>query len=73
VSGVPDPRIDRPGDAIIQIVGTHICGSYLHTYEGRTDMEPGRVLGHESRGRVVEVGAPFDLVRGTQIVLALAA
>jgi threonine dehydrogenase-like Zn-dependent dehydrogenase len=44
VSDVPDPRIDRPGDGIIQVVRTNICGSDLHMYEGRTDMEPGRVL-----------------------------
>jgi glutathione-independent formaldehyde dehydrogenase len=43
VSDVPDLRVDRPGDAITQIVRTNICGSDLHMYEGRTDMEPGRV------------------------------
>ena len=56
VSTVPDPGIDRPADAVIQIVRTNICGSDLHMYEGRTDMEPGRVLGHENLGRVTEVG-----------------
>ena len=63
VSDVPDPRIDRPGDAIIQVVRTNICGSDLHMYEGRTDMEPGRVLGHENMGRVVEVGPAVDQVK----------
>ena len=69
VSDVPDPRIDRPGDAIIQIIRTNICGSDLHMYEGRTDIEPGRVLGHENMGRVVEVGPAVDQVKVGDMVL----
>jgi glutathione-independent formaldehyde dehydrogenase len=56
VSDVADPAIERPTDAVIQITRTNICGSDLHMYEGRTDMETGRVLGHENMGRVVEIG-----------------
>jgi hypothetical protein len=48
VSDVPDPQIERPGDSIVQITRTNICGSDLHMYERRIDMEPGRVLGHEN-------------------------
>src|ERR1700759_4703490 len=60
VKAVPDPRIEPATDAIIQIIRTNICGSDLHMYEGRTDMEPGRVLGHENMGEVVEVGSGID-------------
>jgi glutathione-independent formaldehyde dehydrogenase len=63
VSTVPDPGIDRPGDAVIQIIRTNICGSDLHMYEGRTDMEPGRVLGHENLGRVTEVGPAVERIK----------
>jgi glutathione-independent formaldehyde dehydrogenase len=63
VSTVPDPGIDRPGDAVIQIIRTNIGGSDLHMYEGRTDMEPGRVLGHENLGRVTEVGPAVERIR----------
>jgi glutathione-independent formaldehyde dehydrogenase len=63
VSQVPDPRIGRPNDAVIQVTRTNICGSDLHMYEGRTDMEPGRVLGHENMGRVVSVGHAVDQVK----------
>ena len=38
-------------------------------YEGRTDMEPGRVLGHENMGRVVEVGPAVDQVKVGDMVL----
>jgi glutathione-independent formaldehyde dehydrogenase len=47
VSDVPDPRIGRSTDAIVQITRTNICGSDLHMYEGRTNMETGRVLEHD--------------------------
>jgi glutathione-independent formaldehyde dehydrogenase len=60
VKDVPDPRIERATDAIIQIARTNICGSDLHMYEGRTDMETGRVLGHENMGRVTEVGSAVE-------------
>jgi glutathione-independent formaldehyde dehydrogenase len=70
VSEVADPGIVRPCDAVVQITRTNICGSDLHMYEGRTDMEPGRVLGHESMGRVVEVGPAVEQVRvGDMVVL----
>jgi len=68
VSQVPDPGIDRPGDAIIQITRTNICGSDLHMYEGRTDIEPGRVLGHENMGQVVETGPAVEQVRPGDMV-----
>jgi threonine dehydrogenase-like Zn-dependent dehydrogenase len=32
-------------------------------YEGRTDMETGRILGHENLGQVVEVGPAVDRIR----------
>ena len=56
VDNVPDPKIEQPTDVLVQITTTNICGSDLHMYEGRTNMELGRVLGHENLGRVVEVG-----------------
>ncbi len=56
VKDVPDAKIERPTDVLVKITSTNICGSDLHMYEGRTDMQPGRVLGHENLGQVVEVG-----------------
>jgi threonine dehydrogenase-like Zn-dependent dehydrogenase len=57
VEDVADPRIERPTDVLVRITTTNICGSDLHMYEGRTAMDPGRVLGHENLGEVVEIGA----------------
>src|SRR5579862_4148952 len=56
VQHVPDPKIEHPKDMLVRITTTNICGSDLHMYEGRTDMEPGRVLGHENLGEVIDVG-----------------
>jgi threonine dehydrogenase-like Zn-dependent dehydrogenase len=69
VSDVPDTRIERPTDAIVRITTTNICGSDLHMYEGRTDMETGRVLGHENLGEVVEVGEACDVVQVGDLVV----
>jgi glutathione-independent formaldehyde dehydrogenase len=63
VRSVPDPKIQRPTDVLVRIVRSNICGSDLHMYEGRTDMEPGRVLGHENMGVVAEVGGAVDKVK----------
>ncbi len=58
VEQVPDPAILNPGDAIIKVSSTAICGSDLHLYNGVVPtMEQGDILGHEFMGEVVEVGA----------------
>jgi threonine dehydrogenase-like Zn-dependent dehydrogenase len=54
---VPDPIIEDPKDAIIQVTSCAICGSDLHLMDGFVPgMCKGDVLGHEMMGRVVEVG-----------------
>ncbi|WP_030923131.1 glutathione-independent formaldehyde dehydrogenase [Streptosporangium amethystogenes] len=68
VEEVPDARIERPTDVLVRITTTNICGSDLHMYEGRTDFETGRVLGHENLGEVVEVGSAVDRVRVGDVV-----
>jgi glutathione-independent formaldehyde dehydrogenase len=62
VRDVPDARIERPTDVLVRITTTNICGSDLHMYEGRTDVEQGKVLGHENLGEVIEVGDAVDRV-----------
>jgi glutathione-independent formaldehyde dehydrogenase len=63
VDEVPDAKIEKPTDALIRITATNICGSDLHMYEGRTDVEEGKVLGHENMGEVIEVGSGVDRVK----------
>ncbi len=63
VQNMPDAKIERPTDVLVKITATNICGSDLHMYEGRTDMETGRILGHENLGEVIEVGKAVDRVK----------
>lgn len=63
VDDVPDARIEKPTDVLVEITTTNICGSDLHMYEGRTSVEKGKVLGHENLGKVVEVGEAVDTVK----------
>lgn len=70
VETVPDARIEKPTDVLVRITSTNICGSDLHMYEGRTDMPPNAVLGHENLGEVIEIGQAVDRVQvGDRVVL----
>lgn len=71
VEEVPDPTIERPNDAIIEVTSTNICGSDLHLYEVLgAFMTPGDILGHEPMGVVVETGPDTgDLRVGDRIVV----
>ena len=71
VEDVPDPTIEQPTDAIIEITSTNICGSDLHLYEVLgAFMKPGDILGHEPTGVVREVGgAVTNLAVGDRVVI----
>jgi threonine dehydrogenase-like Zn-dependent dehydrogenase len=57
VDDVPDPRIEHPDDAIVQITTSAICGTDLHFVRGTMPgMRPGTILGHEAVGVVTETG-----------------
>lgn len=63
IKDVPDAKIERPTDALVKITSTNICGSDLHMYEGRTNVEEGKVLGHENLGQVMEVGSAVARIK----------
>ncbi|MBF6133294.1 Zn-dependent alcohol dehydrogenase [Nocardia otitidiscaviarum] len=71
VDTVPDPRIEAPGDAVIKVTSSAICGSDLHLYEVLgAYMSEGDVLGHEPMGVVEEIGsAVTELAVGDRIVV----
>ena len=71
VDTVPDPVIEAPTDAIIEVTSTNICGSDLHLYEVLgAFMNPGDILGHEPMGFVREVGpAVTNLAVGDRVVV----
>ena len=70
VDNVPDAKIEKLTDVLVKLTTTNICGSDLHMYEGRTDVEKGKILGHENLGEVIEVGKAVDRVKvGDKVVL----
>lgn len=57
VEDVPRPSILEPGDALLRVTTTAICGSDLHVLNGRIPgMLPGGIIGHEFVGVLEEVG-----------------
>ncbi|MBG0739064.1 glutathione-dependent formaldehyde dehydrogenase [Paeniglutamicibacter antarcticus] len=71
VEEVPDPIIQEPTDAIVQVTSSAVCGSDLHLYEVLGPyMHKGDVLGHEPIGIVAEVGsAVTGLHKGDRVVI----
>jgi len=62
--GVHDIRIEEvprpiagPGDAVIRVTLTTICGTDLHIVRGEYTVKPGLVVGHEPVGVVEALGA----------------
>ncbi|WP_225802458.1 alcohol dehydrogenase catalytic domain-containing protein [Streptomyces sp. NK15101] len=67
---VPDPSLQDPGDAILRVDVVTICGTDLHILKGDVpEVTPGRVLGHEAVGTVVETGRDVRTVRPGDRVL----
>lgn len=67
---VPDPELEATTDAIVRIDTTTICGTDLHILRGeQPDVVPGRVLGHEGVGEVVETGTDVRGIRPGDRVL----
>ena len=50
IENIPDPKIEQPGDAVIRIERTAICGSDLHFYHSPALPMTGFPLGHEFMG-----------------------
>jgi 2-desacetyl-2-hydroxyethyl bacteriochlorophyllide A dehydrogenase len=69
VAELPIPHITSPTDILIQVERTAICGTDLHPYEGRLELEPDIVLGHEFLGTVVDAGnAVNQFTEGDRVV-----
>ena len=68
---LPIPRIERPGDVLIEVAAAGVCGSDLHGYTGQSGRRiPPLVMGHEATGRVVAAGAGVgDLLPGTRVAI----
>jgi 2-desacetyl-2-hydroxyethyl bacteriochlorophyllide A dehydrogenase len=52
----PEPELIDAEDAIVRVEATGVCGSDLHIYHGRVQIEPGFTIGHEYVGTVIAAG-----------------
>ncbi|MEE6310333.1 zinc-dependent alcohol dehydrogenase [Plantactinospora veratri] len=71
VREVPDPTIQGPGDVIVRVRASSVCGSDLHLINGYLPaMREGDILGHEFMGEVVEVGPEVGKLKvGDRVVV----
>ncbi|GGG30103.1 IMP dehydrogenase [Rhodococcoides trifolii] len=58
----PDPVIQEPTDAIIEVAAACVCGSDLWPYRGVDDADH-TPMGHEYVGTVVEIGGAVENVK----------
>src|SRR3954452_5018624 len=65
----PDPKIEKPSDAIIRLAATCVCGSDLWPYRGIEDVSGPAPMGHEYVGIVEEVGSDVRNVKPGQFVV----
>ena len=56
VEEVPRPQIEESNDVLLRVDRAAICGTDLHPYHGRLEMEEGFVLGHEYLGTIEAKG-----------------
>ncbi|OPG16106.1 zinc-dependent alcohol dehydrogenase [Ferroacidibacillus organovorans] len=70
VKNVPDPKLVKADDLVIQVTSAAICGSDLHLIHGMIpNLQKGYILGHEAMGVVVAAGPDVERVRVGQRVI----
>jgi threonine dehydrogenase-like Zn-dependent dehydrogenase len=76
--GVNDIRVEqvarphpRPGEAVIRITATTICGTDVHIVKGEYPVRPGLILGHEPVGVIEELGEGLEpeYARGQRVIV----
>ena len=67
----PYPEIEHPGDAIVKVLRSCICGSDLHLYHGLVpDTRVGSTFGHEFIGEIVDIGSSVENVKvGDKVIV----
>jgi threonine dehydrogenase-like Zn-dependent dehydrogenase len=65
----PDPRIEKPTDAVIRLAATCVCGSDLWPYRGIESVNGPAPMGHEYVGIVEEVGSDVRNLTPGQFVV----
>jgi alcohol dehydrogenase len=64
---IPKPG---PGEAVIRVTLTTICGTDLHILKGEYPVKPGLVIGHEPVGVIHELGVGLtDYAVGERVLI----
>jgi threonine dehydrogenase-like Zn-dependent dehydrogenase len=64
----PDP-VAGSGQVVVEVIATGICGSDFHGYSGENGRRhPGQVMGHETVGRIDELGSEVAELAVGQLV-----
>jgi len=68
----PRPVCQAPGDAVVRVTRTTLCGTDLHILKGDVaTCAPGRILGHEGVGVVDSVGSGVTgFVQGNHVLIS---
>src|ERR687883_3777 len=65
----PEPEPIAADDAVVKVDATGVCGSDLHIYHGRVQIEPGFIIGHEFVGTVLSAGdAVTEVSEGDRVL-----
>jgi L-iditol 2-dehydrogenase len=62
-------RATSPGDALVRMVASGVCGTDVSIYEGGIPVERGRVLGHEGAGTVEAAPPGSALEHGSPVLV----
>src|SRR6202008_3355416 len=69
IETVPIPR-PGPGEEVIRVTLTTICGTDLHILKGEYPVKPGLVIGHEPVGVIHELGVEVtDYAVGERVLV----
>jgi threonine dehydrogenase-like Zn-dependent dehydrogenase len=70
VEDVPEPKIQRPADAVVRVVAACVCGSDLWPYRGVIETREPHRIGHEFVGVVEDVGDEVSSLKAGDFVIA---
>ncbi len=63
----PEPG---PGDALVKVTRTTICGTDVHILKGEYPVKPGLIVGHEPVGRIEAIGPGVrGFARGDRVIV----
>lgn len=62
----------EPGEALVQIILATICGSDIHTIEGKRKEDTPCVLGHEAVGEIIDINSRDGFKIGDRVTWTIA-